>query len=114
MLHLALNADVTVTGRRTFANLAEVEDPAENLVGIAQAATPLVFWWLEGATVYALGLIVIASIYIGFAVADGRLKVIAAESGVAFGFVVISAAAITVCPSPAICAEASTRCTLWG
>ena len=64
-------------------------------VGIMQAATPLVFWWLDSATVYALGLIVIAAIYVGFAVADGRLKIIATETGVAFGFVVISAAAIT-------------------
>jgi hypothetical protein len=67
-------------------------------VGIAQAATPLVFWWLDSATVYALGLLLIAAIYIGFAVADGRLKVIATESGVASGFVVISAAAVTGSP----------------
>lgn len=39
VMHLALNADVTVTGKRTFANLADVENPAENLVGIAQAAS---------------------------------------------------------------------------
>jgi hypothetical protein len=39
VLHLALNADVTVTGKRTFANLADVENPAENLVGIAQSAS---------------------------------------------------------------------------
>src|SRR5947208_13462325 len=39
VLHLALNADITVTGKRTFANLADVENPAENLVGIAQAAS---------------------------------------------------------------------------
>ena len=39
VLHLAMNADVTVTGKRTFANLADVENPAENLVGIAQAAS---------------------------------------------------------------------------
>src|SRR5438874_13511125 len=64
-------------------------------VGIMQAATPLAFWWLDSATVYALGLTVIAAIYVGFAVADGRLKIIATETGVAFGFVVISAAAIT-------------------
>ena len=44
---------------------------------------------------YALGLAVIAAIYIGFAVADGRPKVIAVESGVAFGFVIIAAAAVT-------------------
>ena len=65
------------------------------VVGIVQAATPLAFWWLDTATVYALGLIVIASIYIGFAVADGRPKVIGVESGVAFAFVVVAAAALT-------------------
>ncbi len=39
VLHLALNADVTVTGTRTFGNLADVENPEENLVGIAQSAS---------------------------------------------------------------------------
>ena len=67
-------------------------------VGILQAGTPLLFWWLDSATVYALGLIVIASIYIGFAVSDGRPKIIAVESGVAFTFVVIGAAAVTGTP----------------
>jgi hypothetical protein len=38
-MQLALNADVTVTGKRTFANLADVDNPAENLVGIAQSAS---------------------------------------------------------------------------
>ena len=38
-LHLALSADVTVTGMRTFANLADLEDPAANLVGVAQSAS---------------------------------------------------------------------------
>ena len=38
-LHLALNADVTVTGKSTFTNLADAEHPAENLVGIAQSAS---------------------------------------------------------------------------
>jgi len=68
------------------------------VVGLLQAATPLVFWWLDSATVYALGLVVIAPIYIGFAVADGRPKVIAVESSVAFAFVVVAAAAITGSP----------------
>ena len=54
------------------------------VVGAAQAATPLAFWWLDSATVYALGLVLIAAVYVGFAVADGRIKVIAVESGVAF------------------------------
>jgi hypothetical protein len=68
------------------------------VVGILQAGTPLLFWWLDRATVYALGLIVIAAIYIGFAVSDGRPKVIAVESTVAFTFVVIGAAAVTGTP----------------
>ena len=33
------------------------------VVGLMQAATPLVFWWLDSATVYALGLVVIAAVY---------------------------------------------------
>lgn len=67
-------------------------------VGLAQAATPLLFAWLSGATVYALGLAVIAAIYVGFAVADGRPNVMAAEGGVAFAFVILSAAAVTGSP----------------
>jgi hypothetical protein len=43
---------------------------------VLQAATPLAFWWLSSATVYALGIAAIAAIYVGFAVADGRPKVI--------------------------------------
>jgi hypothetical protein len=39
VLHFTVNADVTVTARRTFTNLADVENPAEDLVGIAQAAS---------------------------------------------------------------------------
>ena len=59
------------------------------------AASPLTFWWLPRATVYALGLIVIASVYIGFSVADGRWKVIAGETGVAAAFIVTAATAVT-------------------
>jgi hypothetical protein len=39
VLSLSLTADVTVTGKSTFTNLADVERPAENLVGIAQSAS---------------------------------------------------------------------------
>lgn len=39
VLHLTLSADVTVTGKRTFTNLADAADPAEDLVGIAQSAS---------------------------------------------------------------------------
>jgi hypothetical protein len=57
------------------------------VVGVVTAASPLAFWWLDPSTVYALGLVLIASVYIGFAVADGRPKVIVAESTVASVFV---------------------------
>ena len=43
---------------------------------------------------YALGLVFIAAVYIGFSVADGRYKVIAAETAVATVFVVVAAAAV--------------------
>jgi hypothetical protein len=66
--------------------------------GVLQAASPLAFWWLHPATVYALGLVLIASVYIGFAVADGRPRVVATESGVAAAFVVVAAAAVTGSP----------------
>lgn len=68
------------------------------VVGGLQAASPLVFWWLDSATVYALGLIVIAPVYIGFAVADGRRRVIAVEASVASIFVIVAAAAVTRSP----------------
>jgi hypothetical protein len=65
------------------------------VVGAVQAASPLAFWWLNPSTVYALGLVLIASVYIGFAVADGRPKVIVAETSVASIFVVVAAVAVT-------------------
>ena len=66
--------------------------------GGIQAASPLALWWLDPATVYALGLALIAAVYIGFAVADGRRHVIALETNVAAFFVVIAAAAVTQSP----------------
>lgn len=63
--------------------------------GILQAVSPFGLWWLPASTVYAVGLIIIASIYIGFAVADGRPKVIAVESAVALAFVIVASLGIT-------------------
>ena len=68
------------------------------VVGVLQAASPLAVPWLDPATVYALGLALIAAIYIGFAVADGRPRRIAVESVVAGVFVVVAAAAVTGSP----------------
>lgn len=61
--------------------------------GALQAATPLAFFWLDSATVYVLGLILIAAVYIGFAVADGRSHVLAVETVVVSIFVMVAAVA---------------------
>jgi len=61
-------------------------------IGEDQAATPFALWWLPPASIYAIGLVFIAAVYIGFSVADGRWKVIAAETTVATVFVVVAAA----------------------
>ena len=50
----------------------------------ALGRSPLGFWWLDPAAVYALSLTLIAAVYIGFAVADGRPVVLAVGSGVDF------------------------------
>ena len=63
--------------------------------GCLQAASPLAFFWLVDTTVYAIGIILIAAIYIGFSVADGRGKVIAVETLVAAAFVVVAAMGMT-------------------
>ena len=65
------------------------------VVGGIQAASPLAFQWLEPATVLALELTLIAAVYIGFAVADGRPRVIATESAVAAVFVLLAATSVT-------------------
>ena len=38
-MHLAMNADVVVVGKRTFTNLADAADPAKDLIGIASSAS---------------------------------------------------------------------------
>ena len=63
--------------------------------GAIQAASPLALWWLDQATVQALLLVLIAAVYIGFAVADGRPKVIAVECCIAGAFVLLAAAGVT-------------------
>src|SRR3954451_3651069 len=93
-------ADFSETAAARASTRPSVRRPA--MWGIAfgalQAATPLAFWWLDAATVYALGLVAIAFIYIGFAVADGRPVVVAVEAGMTSAFVIVAAAAITATP----------------
>jgi hypothetical protein len=85
-------ADSRVTTRRRVVQLAILWGA---IFGGFQAVAPLVLWWLAPGTVYALSLALIASIYIGFAVADGRPLVIAVECGVAAIFIAFAVAAIT-------------------
>jgi len=66
--------------------------------GALQAAAPLAFWWLNPATVYSISLVLIAAVYVGFAVADGRRKVLAVETSITTIFVVVAAAAVTATP----------------
>jgi hypothetical protein len=63
--------------------------------GCLQAVSPLALFWLDDVVVYAFGLTLIAAIYIGFAVADGRPRIITVEIAVAAAFVVVAAAAVT-------------------
>ena len=39
MMLVSASADITITAPRTFRNLAEIENPAENLVGVASAGS---------------------------------------------------------------------------
>jgi hypothetical protein len=63
-------------------------------IGLFQAFSPLAFWWLQPVFVWSLSIVIIASVYIGFAVADGRPFVVAAEIGVASAFVIMATLAI--------------------
>jgi len=59
---------------------------------------PVAIWWLDASTVHAFAITLIAAIYIGFAVADGRSHVIAVEVAVAASFVVLAMVAVTLSP----------------
>ena len=39
VLHLSLDADVTVTGKESFVNLADVEHPEDSLIGVASSSS---------------------------------------------------------------------------
>ncbi len=67
-------------------------------VGLIQAFSPLGLWWLEPTLVWSLALVGIASVYVGFAVADGRTRVIAVEVAVTSAFVILAAIAIVASP----------------
>ena len=68
------------------------------LVGVINAAAPLAIWGLSPTTVHALAITLIAAVYIGFAVADGRPNVIAVECVIVALFVLVAAVALAVSP----------------
>lgn len=65
------------------------------LIGAIQAVSPFAFYWLEQSTMHAIYISLIATVYIGFAVADGRPRVVAIESAMAAAFVLIAIAGVT-------------------
>jgi hypothetical protein len=67
-------------------------------VGLFQALSPHAFWWLQPIVVWSLALVLIASVYIGFAIADGRVRVVVAEILVASAFVILATVAIVYSP----------------
>jgi len=67
-------------------------------IGLIQAFSPLWLWWLEPTLVWSLALVGIASVYVGFAVADGRTRVIVVEVGVTSAFVILAAIAVVASP----------------
>ncbi|MGE3844908.1 MAG: hypothetical protein AB7I50_25365 [Vicinamibacterales bacterium] len=58
--------------------------------GLVTVAAPLAFWWLDQATFHALSICGIATVYVGFALADGRPRVFVVETAVAVGFILIA------------------------
>lgn len=67
-------------------------------VGIFQAFCPIVMWWLNAVDLWSVALALIAAVYVGFAVADGRKRVIATEVTVAFAFVICATLAMASFP----------------
>jgi len=63
------------------------------VIGAGQASIAFAFWWLDPSAVHALMIVLIAAVYIGFAVSDGRTHVIVAECTVVAVFFVAAAAA---------------------
>lgn len=90
-------ATMTRTGTRSAQSEQSLRGPVlwGLVFGAMQASLPVGFWWLDQATVHAMSISLIAAVYIGFAVADGRPRVIAVECTIAGAFVVIAAAGVT-------------------
>lgn len=65
------------------------------VAGVIQSAAPLAIRWLEPTTVQAVCLAFVAAVYVGFAVADGRPRVLLVEATVAAAFLVLGLVGVT-------------------
>jgi hypothetical protein len=65
------------------------------VAGVLNAAVPFATWWIDPATVHALIVSLIAAVYVGFAVADGRPRVITVECTITAIFVLVAATAVS-------------------
>jgi hypothetical protein len=84
------------------------------VVGVASAVLPLATWWVSASSVHALAIALIAGVYVGFAVADGRTHVIAVECVVAASFAILATAAVTLSPWLLVAGYAGHGCKdLW-
>jgi hypothetical protein len=63
--------------------------------GVLNVAAPPLLWWLALSTVHALAIVLIAAVYIGLSVSDGRPRVIVVEVIVASMFFLVAAVAVT-------------------
>ena len=68
------------------------------VAGLLNAAFPFLIWWIDAATVHALIISLIAAVYVGFAVADGRPRVIAVECTITVIFVLVAMTAVSATP----------------
>ena len=69
--------------------------PTPNSLAGRSLRTPVLWGVVWGVIQAASSLSLIAAVYIGFAVADGRGKIIAVETTVAGGFVILAGAGVT-------------------
>jgi hypothetical protein len=67
-------------------------------VGVFQAFSPMALWWLDAVDVWGVALALIAAVYVGFAVGDGRKAVLVVEIVVAFAFVLCATLAMASFP----------------
>ena len=68
------------------------------VAGLLNAAFPFLIWWIDAATVHAVIISLIAAVYVGFAVADGRPRVIAVECTITVAFVLVAMTAVSATP----------------